>query len=414
MTKALDGIRIIDFTHVQAGPACTQLLAWYGADVIKVERPGSGDITRNQLRDIPGANSNKRSLTLDTKKQEGKKILEQLIKVSDVMVENFGPGALDRMGFTWQYIQELNPKMILASVKGFSEGNEFEDLKVYENVAQCAGGAASTTGFWDGPPTVSGAALGDSNTGMHLAIGILTALRMRDQTGRGQKVSCAMQDAVLNLCRVKLRDQLRLDRTGILEEYPQYPIREDGKYGKFTDAVPRGGNAGGGGQPGWVVKCKGWETDPNAYIYFTIQGQNWANTAKAIEKPEWVADPAYATAAARQDKIFDIFGYIETWLADKTMWEAVNILRKYDIPCAPVMSMKDIENDPSLRASGSIVEVDHKVRGKYLTVGSPIKFSELTVEITGSPLLGEHSDEVLASLGYNTQQIARLHEEKVV
>jgi formyl-CoA transferase len=422
MTKALDGIQIIDFTHVQAGPACTQLLAWYGADVIKVERPGSGDITRNQLRDIPGVdalyftqlNSNKRSLTLDTKKTEGKKILEQLIKCSDVMVENFGPGALDRMGFTWQYIQELNPKMILASVKGFSEGNEFEDLKVYENVAQCAGGAASTTGFWDGPPMVTGAALGDSNTGMHLAIGILTALRMRDQTGRGQKVSCAMQDAVLNLCRVKLRDQLRLDRTGVLEEYPQFPIRADGKYGKFTDAVPRGGNAGGGGQPGWVLKCKGWETDPNAYIYFTIQGQNWPATAKAIGKPEWVEDPAYATAGARQDKIFDIFGYIETWLTDKTKWEAVDILRKFDIPCAPVMSMKDIENDPSLRASGSIVEVEHKARGKYLTVGSPIKFSELTVEITGSPLLGEHSDEVLASLGYDKQQIARLHEEKVV
>ena len=223
-----------------------------------------------------------------------------------------------------------------------------------------------------------------------------------------------MQDAVLNLCRVKLRDQLRLDRTGVLEEYPQYPPRADHKYGVFTDAVPRGGNAGGGGQPGWVLKCKGWETDPNAYIYFTIQGQNWANTAKAIEKPDWVADPAYATAAARQDKIFDIFGYIESWLADKTKWEAVDILRKYDIPCAPVMSMKDIENDPSLRASGSIVEVEHKARGKYLTVGSPIKFSELKVEITGSPLLGEHSDEVLASLGYNAQQIAHLHEEKVV
>ena len=422
MTKALDGIRIIDFTHVQAGPACTQMLAWFGADVIKVERPGSGDITRNQLRDIPGVdalyftqlNSNKRSLTLDTKKEEGKQVLERMIKVSDVMVENFGPGALDRMGFTWKHIQELNPKMILASVKGFSEGNEFEDLKVYENVAQCAGGAASTTGFWDGPPTVSGAALGDSNTGMHLAIGILTALRMREKTGRGQKVSCAMQDAVVNLCRVKLRDQLRLDRTGILEEYPQYPIREDGKYGKFTDAVPRGGNAGGGGQPGWVLKCKGWQTDPNAYIYFTIQGQNWINTAKAIGKPEWADDPAYKTAAARQDKIFDIFAYIETWLADKTKFEAIDVLRKYDIPCAPVMSMKDIEHDPSLRASGTIVEVQHKARGMYVTVGSPIKFSELTVEVTASPLLGEHSDEVLADLGYTAQQITRLHDEHVI
>jgi formyl-CoA transferase len=324
------------------------------------------------------------------------------------MVENFGPGALDRMGFSWERIQELNPRMILASVKGFSDGHAYEDLKVYENVAQCAGGAASTTGFWDGPPTVTGAALGDSNTGMHLAIGILTALRMRDITGRGQKVSCAMQDAVLNLCRVKLRDQLRLDRTGFLEEYPQYP------HGKFGDAVPRGGNAGGGGQPGWVLKCKGWQTDPNAYIYFTIQGQNWANTCKAIDRPEWIDDPAYNTATARQDKIFDIFGYIETWLENRTKFEAVDVLRKYDVPCAPVMSMKEIENDPSLRASGSIVEVEHKARGKYLTVGSPIKFSELTVEITGSPLLGEHSDQVLASLGYDSQQIAQLHAEKVV
>jgi formyl-CoA transferase len=416
MTKALDDIKIIDFTHVQAGPACTQLLAWFGADVIKVERPGSGDVTRNQLRDIPEAdalyftqlNSNKRSLTLDTKTREGKEALERLIKKSDVMVENFGPGALDRMGFPWQRILELNPKMILASVKGFSDGHHYEDLKVYENVAQCAGGAASTTGFWDGPPTVSGAALGDSNTGMHLAIGILTALRQRDKTGKGQKVAVSMQDAVLNLCRVKLRDQLRLDRLGYLEEYPQYP------HGKFTDVVPRGGNAGGGGQPGWVLKCKGWETDPNAYIYFTIQGQAWAPICDAIGKPEWKEDPAYMTPKARQPHITDIFATIEDWLKDKTKFEAVDILRKFDIPCSPVLSMKEIANDPSLRKSGTIVEVDHKVRGKYLTVGSPIKFSDMTVEITGSPLLGEHTDEVLAELGYSADQIATMHAAKAV
>jgi formyl-CoA transferase len=416
MTKALDDIKIIDFTHVQAGPACTQMLAWFGADVIKVERPGSGDVTRSQLRDIPNVdalyftqlNSNKRSLTLDTKTKEGKEILERLIKVSDVMVENFGPGALDRMGFTWERILELNPKMILASVKGFSDGHHYEDLKVYENVAQCAGGAASTTGFWDGPPTVSGAALGDSNTGMHLAIGILTALRQRDKTGRGQKVACSMQDAVLNLCRVKLRDQLRLDRLGYLEEYPQYP------HGKFTDVVPRGGNAGGGGQPGWVLKCKGWQTDPNAYIYFTIQGQAWAPICDAIGKPEWKNDPAYMTPKARQPHITAIFATIEEWLASKTKFEAVDILRKFDIPCSPVMSMKEIANDPSLRASGTIAEVDHKERGKYLTVGSPIKFSDMKVEITGSPLLGEHTDQVLAELGYSKDRIATLHAAKAV
>ena len=417
MTKPLEGIKIIDFTHVQAGPACTQLLAWYGADVIKVERPGAGDVTRSQLRDIPGVdalyftmlNSNKKSLTLDTKTAEGKEVLTRLIKQSDVLVENFGPGALDRMGFTWEHIRELNPGMIVASVKGFSDGHHYEDLKVYENVAQCAGGAASTTGFDDGPPTVSAAALGDSNTGMHLAIGILTALHARNRNGgKGQKVAVSMQDSVLNLCRVKLRDQQRLDRVGYLEEYPQYP------HGSFTDVVPRGGNAGGGGQPGWVLKCKGWETDKNAYIYFTIQGHAWAPICRAIGKPEWIDDPAYMTASARQDKIFDIFGTIEAWLADKTKFEAVNILRKFDIPCAPVMTMKELANDESLRASGTIAEVDHKERGKYLTVGSPIKFSDLKVEITGSPLLGEHTNEVLETLGYSSREIAALHEAKAV
>jgi formyl-CoA transferase len=417
MTKPLEGIRIIDFTHVQAGPACTQMLAWYGADVIKVERPGSGDVTRSQLRDIPNVdalyftmlNSNKKSLTLDTKTEEGKEVLTRLIKQSDVLVENFGPGALDRMGFTWEHIRELNPGMIVASVKGFSDGHHYEDLKVYENVAQCAGGAASTTGFDDGPPTVSAAALGDSNTGMHLAIGILTALHARNRNGgKGQKVAVSMQDSVLNLCRVKLRDQQRLDRIGYLEEYPQYP------HGSFTDVVPRGGNAGGGGQPGWVLKCKGWETDKNAYIYFTIQGHAWAPICRAIGKEQWIDDPAYMTASARQDKIFDIFAVIEDWLKDKTKFEAVNILRKFDIPCAPVMTMKELANDPSLRASGTIAEVDHKERGKYLTVGSPIKFSDLKVEITGSPLLGEHTDEVLERLGYTSKEISALHASKAV
>jgi formyl-CoA transferase len=293
-------------------------------------------------------------------------------------------------------------------VKGFSEGHHYEDLKVYENVAQCAGGAASTTGFWDGPPTVSGAALGDSNTGMHLAIGILTALRMRDKNGQGQKVAVSMQDACLNLCRVKLRDQLRLDRLGYLEEYPQYP------HGKFTDVVPRGGNAGGGGQPGWVLKCKGWQTDPNAYIYFTIQGHAWGPICDALGRPEWKTDPAYMTAKARQPHISEIFETIEAWLADKTKYEAVDILRKHDIPCAPVLSMKEIANDPSLRKSGTIVDVPHPVRGSYTTVGSPIKFSGMSVVVTAAPLLGQHTDEVLAELGYTVDQIKQVRAAKAV
>ena len=415
MAKALEGVKILDFTHVQSGPTCTQLLAWFGADVIKVEKSGEGDATRGQLRDIPDADSlyftmlnhNKRSITVNTKTPRGKEILERLIKECDVLVENFAPGALDRMGFSWERIQELNPMMIMASVKGFGPG-PYEDCKVYENVAQCAGGSASTTGFDDGPPMVTGAQIGDSGTGLHLALGIVTALYQRTHSGRGQKVLAAMQDAVLNLCRVKLRDQQRLDKIGYLEEYPQYP------HGTFSDVVPRGGNAGGGGQPGWVLKCKGWETDPNAYIYFTIQGHAWEPITTALGKPEWATDPAYMTAEARQDKIFDIFATIEDWLKDKTKYEAVDILRKFDIPCAPVLSMKELAASPDLRKSGSIVEVDHKVRGKYLTIGSPIKFSDLEVEVKPSPVLGEHTDEVLTDLGYSADDIAKLHAAKAV
>jgi formyl-CoA transferase len=416
MSLPLEGIKVIDFTVVQAGPVCCQFLAWYGADVLKVERVDGGDVTRHQLRDIPDVdalyftmmNSNKRSITVNTKTPEGKEIMEKLIRGADILVENFGPGAMDRMGFSWERIQELNPRLIFGSVKGFGENSSYSDLKVYDNVAQAAGGSCSTTGFWDGPPTVSGAALGDSNTGLHLLIGVLTALLDRQKTGKGQKVSCSMQDAVLNLCRVKLRDQQRLERLGYLEEYPQYPN------GTFGDAVPRGGNAGGGGQPGWVLKCMGWETDPNAYIYFTIQEQNWARTCEAVGKSEWIDDPAYNTARARQAHLMEIFGEIEKWLADKTKYEAVNILKKFEVPCAPVLNMKELAYDPELRASGTIVEVPHKQRGTYLTVGSPMKFSEFKPQITGSPLLGENTDEVLAQLGYSPEQIAKFHEAKVV
>ena len=415
MTKALEGVRVLDFTHVQSGPSCTQLLAWFGADVIKVERPGVGDATRAQLRDIPGVDSlyftmlnhNKRSLTLDTKNPKGKEVLEKLIKQCDVMVENFAPGALDRMGFTWERIQELNPKMILASVKGFGPG-PYEDCKVYENVAQCTGGSASTTGFDEGPPMVTGAQIGDSGTGLHLALGVVTALYQAKVTGKGQKVLAPMQDAVLNLCRVKLRDQQRLERAGVMKEYPQYPN------GQFGEAVPRAGNASGGGQPGWILKCKGWENDPNAYIYFITQAAVWEPICKIIGKEEWITDPEYATPEARLPKLVSIFATIEEWTKTKTKFEAMDILNKFDIPCGPVLSMKEIAYEPSLRATGTIVEVDHPERGKYLTVGNPIKLSGSPTEVTRSPLLGEHTDEVLSLLGYSADDIAALRSEKAV
>ncbi|KXS31061.1 MAG: Formyl-CoA:oxalate CoA-transferase [Candidatus Gallionella acididurans] len=415
MSKALDGVRILDFTHVQSGPTCTQLLAWFGADVIKVERAGEGDATRGQLRDIPDVDSlyftmlnhNKRSITLDTKTPKGKEVLEKLIRQCDVLVENFAPGALDRMGFTWLRIQELNPRMIVASVKGFGPG-PYEDCKVYENVAQCTGGAASTTGFVDGPPMVTGAQIGDSGTGLNLALGIVAALYQRNSTGRGQRVLAAMQDAVLNLCRVKLRDQQRMERTGLLKEYPQYPDQP------FGESVPRAGNASGGGQPGSILKCKGWETDPNAYVYFIAQGAVWPAICKVIGEEGWVSDEAYATPPARLTHLKQIFARVEEWTKTKTKFEAVDILNKYDIPCGPILSMKEIAEEPSLRASGTVVEVYHPKRGKYLTVGNPIKLSDSPTEVTRSPLLGEHTDEVLAQLGYDAKQIAALREERVI
>jgi len=413
--KALDGVRILDFTHVQSGPTCTQLLAWFGADVIKVERAGEGDATRGQLRDIPGVDSlyftmlnhNKRSITLDTKKPEGRKVLDRLIKTCDVLVENFAPGALDRMGITWEHIHELNPRMIVASVKGFGPG-KYEDCKVYENVAQCAGGAASTTGLEDGIPMVTGAQIGDSGTGLHLALGIVAALYQRTMTNRGQKVLAPMQDAVLNLCRVKLRDQQRLERTHTMHEYPQYPD------GKFGDAVPRAGNASGGGQPGSILKCKGWETDSNAYIYFITQAAVWPAICRVIGEEGWIDDEAYATPQARLLHLKPIFRRIEQWTMTKTKFEAMEILNELDIPCGPILSMKEIAEDESLRATGTLVEVDHPKRGKYLTVGNPIKMSDSPTEVTRSPLLGEHTDEVLGQLGYSADEVALLREQKVV
>jgi formyl-CoA transferase len=352
-------------------------------------------------------NHNKRSITVNTKDAKGKEIVERLIKTCDVLVENFAPGALDRMGFTWERIQELNPRMIMASVKGFGPG-PYEDCKVYENVAQCAGGSASTTGFDDGPPLVTGSQIGDSGTGLHLALGIVAALYQRNTSGRGQKVLAAMQDGVLNLCRVKLRDQQRLARTGVMKEYPQYPN------GKFGTSVPRAGNASGGGQPGSIVKCKGWETDPNAYLYFITQAPVWKEICHVIGKEAWITDPNYATPDARLPKLKEVFAAVEAWTMTKTKFEAMAELNQHDIPCGPILSMEELAAEQSLRDSGTIVEVDHPTRGKYLSVGNPIKMSDSPTVVTRSPLLGEHTAEVLAELGLAVTEIESLRAEKVI
>ena len=398
MEKALNGVRILDMTHVQSGPTCTQILAWFGADVIKIERPGVGDATRGQLRDIPDVdslyftmlNANKRSVTLNPKTEAGNKIFAKLLAECDVLVENFAPGAIARMGFPWEKIQKINPRMIYASVKGFGPG-PYENCKVYENVAQCTGGAASTTGEINRVPLVTGAQIGDSGTGIHLVAGILAALLHRERSGKGQRVECAMQDAVLNLCRVKLRDQQRLAH-GPLAEYPQYST------GQFGDAVPRAGNASGGGHPGWIVKCKGWETDPDSYIYIITQAAAFPALAKTIGHEDWIDDPEWNTPAARLPKLEQVFAEIEKWTVTKDKMEVMDILNPLNVPCGPILSMKELAYEESLRATNTVVEVEHPERGKYLTVGNPIKLSDSPADVVRSPLLGEHTDDVLRSI----------------
>jgi formyl-CoA transferase len=405
MTKALDGVRVVDMTHVQSGPSSTQMLGWLGADVIKVEVPGRGDVTRGQLRDVPGADSlyftmlncNKRSVTLNLKSPGGKEVFERLVSGADILVENFGPGTMDRLGYSWEALHELNERLIYASIKGFGPGR-YANFKAYEVIAQAMGGAMSTTGFEDGPPTATGAQIGDSGSGIHLVAGILAALYQRTVTGRGQRVEVAMQDAVLNLCRVKLRDQQRL-ASGPLAEYPNP---------SFGAEVPRSGNASGGGQPGWAVRCA--PGGPNDYIYIIVQPPGWKPITELIGRPELADDPAWATPEARLPKLDKMFELIEEWSSVRTKWEVLDLLNAHDIPCGPILSTKELIEDETLADLGSVVEVDHPERGRFKTVGCPLRLSDSPAEVAPAPLLGEHTDEVLASLGYLPGQIEQLRQ----
>ncbi|MEU8382972.1 formyl-CoA transferase [Streptosporangium sp. NPDC048865] len=406
--KALEGVRVLDMTHVQSGPSCTQLLAWLGADVIKLEAP-SGDITRKQLRDVPDADSlyftmlncNKRSITLNMKSERGKQLFTELLRDSDILVENFGPGAVDRMGFPWERLQELNPRLVYASIKGFGPGR-YAKFKAYEVIAQAMGGSMSTTGFEDGPPLATGAQIGDSGTGVHAVAGILAALYQREQTGRGQRVQVAMQHAVLNLCRVKLRDQQRLGH-GPLSEYPNKT---------FGDEVPRSGNASGGGQPGWAVRCA--PGGPNDYIYVIVQPVGWAPLAGIIGRPELANDPEWATPEARLPKLDKMFQLIEEWSITRDKWEVLDLLNAANIPCGPILSTKELLEDESLRQEGALVEVDHPQRGSFVTVGSPLHLSDSPVDVTAPPLLGEHNTEIYAGLGLSAEELAELKTNGVI
>ena len=404
MDKALSDIRILDMTHVQAGPTSSQLMGFLGADVIKVESPW-GDATRKQLVDIPGADSlyftmlncNKRSITLNLKNDRGKEIFTKLVQCCDVVMENFGPGVLDRLGFSWERVQEINPRIIMASIKGFGTEGPYAAFKAYENVAQAMGGSMSTSGLPYGPPVVTGAQIGDSGTGVHLMAGILAAIIQRERTGRGQYVECAMMDCVMNLVRVKWRDHQRLDH-GPLPEYWRQ---------EFEDFTPRAGNDSGGGQLGNAIQCK--PGGPNDYLYVVVQEHVWKALANRVGGEELVNDPRFIDINVRRQNQGDMWDLLTEFASNYTKRELMEVLNEIDVPSGPIMSTKDLANDDHVKLREMYVELDHPQRGKWYNLGCPIKLSDSPVEVKRSPLLGEHSEEILGDvLGYDNGEIDEL------
>ncbi len=399
MTQALTGIRVVDVTNNQAGPSCGQMLAWLGADVIKVEEPGRGDVARYSQKDAdrPEAdalfflafNANKRSLTLNLKHARGQEVFRALLKTADVLLENFGPGVIERLGFGWDAVREINPRLVYASIKGFGTYGPYRDYKSYEPIAQAMGGAMSVTGFADGPPTFTWPSIGDSGTGMHCVIGILAALMQRHATGQGQRVEVSMQDAVVNLIRVSLRDHQR-----------------------FGKVMERAGNQLGAGVPGTTYRCH--PGGPNDYVFVFVQQQMWHALLGAIDRKDLIGDARYETPQARWRNRDEVDRLVEEWTMGRSKHEAMKILGEAGVPCGACLDTGEVLTDPHLLARDMIVSVDHPVRGRFLTVGNPIKLSASPTTITPSPLLGQHRDEILTELGYSAPDIAALAKDGAI
>lgn len=392
MSQALRGIRIIDMTHNQAGPACAQILGFLGADVIKLEEPKGGDVARTNMRDKPDSdslfflilNANKRSVTLNLKTEDGKALFRRLIAESDVLLENFGPGALDRLGLGYDSLSKLNPKLIYATIKGFGTYGPYSSYKSFEPIAQAMGGAMAVTGFPENPPTYVFPAIGDSGTGMHMAIGILAALQQRNTSGKGQHVEVSMQDAVVNLIRVSLRDHQR-----------------------FGHPPPRTGNQLGHTVPGTTYACA--PGGPNDYVYIFAQPQMWQPFIVAMGQPELADDPRFATPDSRWQNRHALNAIVEEWTRQRSKHEVMRILGEVGVPSGACLDTGEVLTDQHLKARDMIVEIDFPPRGIFQTVGCPIKLSDSPAEITRPPLLGEHTDDVLAALcGVSDDELKRL------
>lgn len=393
MSQALAGIRVIDMTHNQAGPACAQMLAFLGADVIKLEDPKGGDVARGQSNDglfFHVFNANKRSLTLNLKSDTGKELFKQVIAKSDVLIENFGPGALERLGFGYDAVSKLNPRLIYATIKGFGTYGPYSHFKSFEPIAQAMGGAMCVTGFPDKPPTYVWPAIGDSGTGMHMAIAILAALQQRHQTGRGQHVEVSMQDSVVNLIRVSLRDHQR-----------------------YGGPLERTGNQLGRNAPGTTYACA--PGGPNDYVFIYAQPQMWPALLQVMGQPELAEDERFKTPAARFENRAALDAIIETWTRKHTKHEVMKLLGDAGVPSGACQDTAEVLADPHLKAREMIVELEEPASGRtYQTVGCPLKLSDSPVALTRPPKLGEHTEALLGELcGISAADVRQLRERGI-
>jgi len=402
MGKALEGVRVIDFTHDQAGPACTQMLAWLGADVIKIERPPLGDRARklwySDRADIDSyffllLNSNKRSVVLNLKAEEGKEIARRLVGTADVVTENLGPGAMERLGLGYEAVKALNPRAIYASIKGFGSFGAYSGFKCFEMIAQATGGAMSVTGYPDRPPVVTGANIGDAGTGMHLTIAILAALVQRQSTGRGQLVEVSMQEAVLNITRVKFTPTLG---TG--------------------QPLLRTGNRSVSGAYADLVRCAG--AGPNDYVYLMLPPDNaepFGALVEVIEREDLRTDPRFSAPPARARHAEELTAVIESWTMKRDKHEVMRALAGRGIPCGAVLDTAEVLDDPHLRERGMVFDLDHPTRGRFAMIGSPLRMSDSPTEASPAPLYGEHTEEVLTTLaGYTPEDVRRFREQGIV
>jgi formyl-CoA transferase len=402
MSQALEGIRVIDFTHDQAGPSCTQMLAWLGADVIKIERPPHGDRARRLWNaDNPNLdsyfflllNSNKRSTVINLRTEEGKEIARRLIKDADIVAENLGPGVMDRLGLGYEAVKALNPRIIYASVKGFGSYGPYSGFKCFEPVAQATSGAMSVTGEAGGPPLVNGANIGDSGTGMHLTIAILAAIVQRHHTGRGQLVEVAMQEAVLNLTRVKYTQTLA-----------------------YGTPLARSGNRSTTG--GWsdLIRCAG--NGSNDYVYITIPPDNpemFEAMTEVMGRPDLRTDERFATPPARARNGAALTAEIERWTGEREKREVMKAFAGRGIVCGAVLDTAEVLADPHLRERETIFDLEHPTRGRFSVIGCPVRLSDSPVAARRAPLKGEHTEDVLRSLaGYSSEEIRQLKEKQVI